>query len=195
MVRRRNRPPRVLLLAWDSCCCCWWWCLACSRGREVPLTAVFSPPPGCRVSNPPRFRILMQPGNTNGVAPTTENLQRFMRTLLGLVTDHQDAWPFVEPVDAAEVPDYYEVIKNPMSLALIQQRLQSQQYYVTLEMFAADFRIMFSNARKYNAQDTEYYKCANRLVRVGKCLRPITAVPSSSLRETGIRGCVFKLSW
>lgn len=101
----------------------------------------------------------------SAVAPTSENLQRFMRTVLGMVHDHQDSWPFQEPVDPAEVPDYYEVIKTPMSLALIQQRLGSQQYYVNLEMFAADFRIMFNNARKYNAQDTEYYKCANRLVR------------------------------
>lgn len=126
---------------------------------------LFSPAPP-RAPNPLRFRILIgTSGNANGVAPTSDNLQRFMRQLLALVQEHGDSWPFHDPVDAAEVPDYYDVIKNPVSLVLIGQRLQSQQYYLTLEMFAADFRTMFSNARKYNAQDTEYYKCANRLVR------------------------------
>lgn len=96
-----------------------------------------------------------------------------MRQLLLLVHDHQDSWPFHDPVDPAEVPDYYEVIKNPVSLALIQQRLATQQYYLTLEMFAADIRIMLSNARKYNAQDTEYYKCANRLVRTRSSARSL----------------------
>lgn len=26
------------------------------------------------------------------------------------------AWPFLEPVDAAEVPNYYKIIKNPMGM-------------------------------------------------------------------------------
>lgn len=28
--------------------------------------------------------------------------------------DHVDAWPFKEPVDARDVPDYYEIIKDPV---------------------------------------------------------------------------------
>ena len=27
---------------------------------------------------------------------------------------HKMAWPFLEPVSVEEVPEYYEVIKNPM---------------------------------------------------------------------------------
>jgi nucleosome-remodeling factor subunit BPTF len=27
---------------------------------------------------------------------------------------HKMAWPFLEPVDPSEVPDYYAVIKDPM---------------------------------------------------------------------------------
>lgn len=27
---------------------------------------------------------------------------------------HKSAWPFIEPVDANEVPDYYKVITEPM---------------------------------------------------------------------------------
>lgn len=28
--------------------------------------------------------------------------------------DHVDAWPFKDPVDARDVPDYYQIIKDPM---------------------------------------------------------------------------------
>lgn len=28
--------------------------------------------------------------------------------------DHPDAWPFKDPVDAREVPDYYDIIRDPM---------------------------------------------------------------------------------
>lgn len=28
--------------------------------------------------------------------------------------DHVDAWPFKDPVDARDVPDYYDIIKDPM---------------------------------------------------------------------------------
>ena len=28
--------------------------------------------------------------------------------------DHGDAWPFKEPVDVRDVPDYYDIIRDPM---------------------------------------------------------------------------------
>lgn len=33
--------------------------------------------------------------------------------------DHPDAWPFKEPVDARDVPDYYVIIKDPIGIILI----------------------------------------------------------------------------
>lgn len=33
---------------------------------------------------------------------------------LQAVIEHADAWPFKDPVDAREVPDYYEIIKDPI---------------------------------------------------------------------------------
>lgn len=31
-----------------------------------------------------------------------------------MMNEHPDAWPFREPVDARDVPDYYDIIKDPM---------------------------------------------------------------------------------
>ncbi|KAJ6998501.1 hypothetical protein NC653_014623 [Populus alba x Populus x berolinensis] len=72
--------------------------------------------------------------------------------------DHVDAWPFKEPVDARDVPDYYDIIKDPMDLKTMSKRVESEQYYVTLEMFIADVKRMCANARTYNSPDTIYYK-------------------------------------
>ncbi|CAH9134016.1 unnamed protein product [Cuscuta epithymum] len=90
-------------------------------------------------------------------------LATFMRSLVKAMQDHPDAWPFKDPVDAREVPDYYDIIKDPMDLKMLSKRVESELYYVTLDMFVADVRRMFTNARTYNSPETIYYKCATRL--------------------------------
>ncbi|XP_019457044.1 PREDICTED: histone acetyltransferase GCN5-like isoform X1 [Lupinus angustifolius] len=107
-----------------------------------------------------RFRTLTV--STDG-AVNQKHLTAFMRSLLKSMHDHADAWPFKEPVDARDVPDYYDIIKDPMDLKTMSKRVESEQYYVTFEMFVADVRRMFSNARTYNSPETIYYKCSTRL--------------------------------
>lgn len=92
-----------------------------------------------------------------------KHLTAFMRSLIKSMQDHVDAWPFKDPVDARDVPDYYQIIKDPMDLRTLSKRVESEQYYVTLEMFIADVKRMFSNARTYNSPETIYYKCSTRL--------------------------------
>jgi len=109
----------------------------------------------------PRFR-LVHPGCGDGL-PTKENLHKFMRSIVNIVQAHADAWPFAGPVNPIEVPDYYEVVKDPLDMELIKERVTAENYYLSLEMFCADFRLMFNNCRIYNSQDTIYYKCSTRL--------------------------------
>ncbi|KAG6483686.1 hypothetical protein ZIOFF_060338 [Zingiber officinale] len=51
-------------------------------------------------------------------ASERQQLNNFMRNLLKLMFEHPDAWPFKEPVDAREVPDYYDIIKDPMGRSM-----------------------------------------------------------------------------
>lgn len=48
----------------------------------------------------------------------THRLVRFVNTLLNIQCKffqlHKSAWPFMEPVDPEEAPDYYNVVKEPM---------------------------------------------------------------------------------
>ncbi|GJP52037.1 hypothetical protein CLOM_g11149 [Closterium sp. NIES-68] len=95
--------------------------------------------------------------------PSKAQLHALMKQMHRAVLEHQDSWPFKEPVDGSEVPDYYDIIKDPMDLKTMQRRLEAESFYQTIDMFVADMRRMTSNARTYNAPDTIYFKCANRL--------------------------------
>lgn len=115
----------------------------------------------------PSYRLLIRNNNKksfpSGDLPTAQNLKRFMEQILQSVSRHEDAWPFRESVDASEVPDYYDVVKDPLDLSTMEKKLEEGNYYITLEIFASDFKRMFNNCRTYNAPETVYYKCANRL--------------------------------
>eukprot|EP00899_Mesostigma_viride_P000510 jgi/Mesvir1/1045/Mv25111-RA.1 len=46
--------------------------------------------------------------------PTPQNLHAYLVGVHKAVCDHADAWPFREPVSAVDVPDYYDIIKDPI---------------------------------------------------------------------------------
>ncbi|OZJ06190.1 hypothetical protein BZG36_01006 [Bifiguratus adelaidae] len=85
-----------------------------------------------------------------------------MRHLVTELSGHRDSWPFAQPVNAQEVTDYYEVIKEPMDLATLEQNVENDAY-PTMELFDKDVQKIFDNCRIYNAEHTSYAKCANRL--------------------------------
>ena len=95
--------------------------------------------------------------------PHQEKLKTYLTELLDSIRKHSHAWPFQEAVSPSDVWDYYEIIKDPIDLGMIQKRL-NEGYYVTQSSFVADVRRMCSNARTYNAPHTEYYKCAVTLM-------------------------------
>uniref|UniRef100_A0A8B9J5G6 histone acetyltransferase n=1 Tax=Astyanax mexicanus TaxID=7994 RepID=A0A8B9J5G6_ASTMX len=80
----------------------------------------------------------------------------------GWKPSHQNAWPFMEPVKKNEAPGYYQVIRFPMDLKTMSERLKSR-YYTTRKLFMADMQRIFTNCREYNPPESEYYKCANLL--------------------------------
>lgn len=86
-----------------------------------------------------------------------------LTALLKAIKANDDAWAFLEPVSPTEVPDYYEVVKDPIDLSMVTARVESGSYYKSLDMFHADLKRIISNCRLYNKPDTPYYACADRL--------------------------------
>jgi len=80
-----------------------------------------------------------------------------MQMILTEMQNHAAAWPFVQPVNKEEVPDYYTVVQEPMDLSTMEQKLDSDQY-TTPDEFVRDAKLIFNNCRAYNGETTTYYK-------------------------------------
>uniref|UniRef100_A0A2K5VQT1 Bromodomain testis-specific protein n=1 Tax=Macaca fascicularis TaxID=9541 RepID=A0A2K5VQT1_MACFA len=74
------------------------------------------------------------------------------------------AWPFYNPVDvnALGLHNYYDIVKNPMDLGTIKEKMDNQEYKDAYK-FAADVRLMFMNCYKYNPPDHEVVTMARML--------------------------------
>ncbi|XP_021069138.1 nucleosome-remodeling factor subunit BPTF isoform X9 [Mus pahari] len=96
------------------------------------------------------------------LTPLTEKDYEGLKRVLRSLQAHKMAWPFLEPVDPNDAPDYYGVIKEPMDLATMEERIQ-KRYYEKLTEFVADMTKIFDNCRYYNPRDTPFYQCAEVL--------------------------------
>ncbi|XP_070279003.1 bromodomain adjacent to zinc finger domain protein 2B isoform X5 [Myotis yumanensis] len=67
---------------------------------------------------------------------------------------HEDAWPFLLPVNLKLVPGYKKVIKKPMDFSTIREKLSSGQY-PSPEYFALDVRLVFDNCETFNEDDSD----------------------------------------
>jgi len=65
-----------------------------------------------------------------------------------------ESFPFVRPVDKKQSPDYYKVIKNPMDLSIIKEKLHTLQYASAVG-FVKDMHLMLSNCTRYNQVKTK----------------------------------------
>ncbi|CAI9760500.1 unnamed protein product [Fraxinus pennsylvanica] len=98
--------------------------------------------------------------NRNQVFRSCSNLlQRLMK--------HKHGWVFNEPVDARALGlhDYHNIIKHPMDLGTIKNRL-SQNCYKSPREFAEDVRLVFLNAMTYNPKGDGVHIMAEQLSQV-----------------------------
>ncbi|XP_042163038.1 LOW QUALITY PROTEIN: nucleosome-remodeling factor subunit BPTF-like, partial [Oncorhynchus tshawytscha] len=96
------------------------------------------------------------------LTPLTDKDYEGLRRILRSLQAHKMAWPFLEPVDPNDAPDYYGVIKEPMDLSTMEDKLQ-KRYYNKLTEFVADMTKVFDNCRYYNPNDSPFFQCAEVL--------------------------------
>jgi len=101
--------------------------------------------------------------------------------VLKVLSDHQHGWVFNAPVDPVELqlPDYFQIIKNPMDLGTIRKRLDNGCYH-SLEEFESDVNLTFDNAMLYNAEGSVVHNMASEMKSIfradfGKAMRQINA--------------------
>ncbi|KAL6656581.1 hypothetical protein ACP70R_004361 [Stipagrostis hirtigluma subsp. patula] len=92
---------------------------------------------------------------------------RLCGKILMKLMEHKGGWLFHKPVDPVlyGIPDYFDVIRHPMDLGTVKKKLTNKQYVSTSE-FAADVRLTFSNAMKYNPPGNDVHSIAEQLNRI-----------------------------
>jgi hypothetical protein len=113
------------------------------RGAPVPVVAA-APPVASTINYTTSFK---QCGN-----------------LLKSLMSHSWAGPFLVPVDVVKlnIPDYFDIVKQPMDLGTIQKKMNAGMYSTPRE-FAADVRLTFSNAMNYNPVNNDVHLMAKTL--------------------------------
>lgn len=90
---------------------------------------------------------------------TYMSLSKFQREKCLKMIDKLISWPicspFIEMVDPERdgAPDYFEYIKEPMSLNEVKSKLINKKYR-DMKEFTHDVRLIWQNARTYNGEDT-----------------------------------------
>ncbi|CAK8541145.1 unnamed protein product [Lathyrus sativus] len=104
------------------------------------------------------------PGRTSLPGTANAALMKDCELLLKRLMNHQHGWVFNAPVDVVKLnlPDYFSVIKHPMDLGTVQSKIATGSYTDPLE-FAADVRLTFSNAMKYNPRGNDVHIMADAL--------------------------------
>ncbi|XP_056129440.1 polybromo 1, like [Lampris incognitus] len=73
--------------------------------------------------------------------------------------------PFLQLPSRKEYPDYYQQIKQPVSLQQIREKMKNGEYE-NCEQVEADLTVMFENAKRYNMPNSGIYKRAIRLQQI-----------------------------
>jgi hypothetical protein len=76
---------------------------------------------------------------------------------------HDDAWPFLLPVNTKQFPTYKKIIKTPMDLSTIKKKLYDVSYK-SKDEFCLDVRQIFNNCEVFNEDDSPVGKA-------GHCMR------------------------
>uniref|UniRef100_A0A4W6BUD5 histone acetyltransferase n=1 Tax=Lates calcarifer TaxID=8187 RepID=A0A4W6BUD5_LATCA len=93
--------------------------------------------------------------------------QALMPTLESLYRQDPESLPFRQPVDPMllGIPDYFDIVKNPIDLSTIKRKLDTGQYQEPWQ-YVDDVWLMFNNAWLYNRKTSRVYKYCTKLAEV-----------------------------
>ncbi|PKU75486.1 bromodomain-containing protein DDB_G0270170 isoform X2 [Dendrobium catenatum] len=107
-------------------------------------------------------------GDRSDLGPTTALPdKKLLEFILDRLQKKDTYGVFSEPVDPEELPDYHGIIEHPMDFGTVRRRLSSGDYR-NLEHFEKDVFLISSNAMRYNASDTIYFRQARSIHELAK---------------------------
>ena len=119
-------------------------------GEEVSAAPATIPPlnpldvPGVKETGYVPSLVPSSSSTSASASGVPSELSAKLHLVLKHIKQQKDAWPFVAPVDAKLVPDYYVHIAHPMDLQTMQSKLDRFEYR-DKDSFQADFKLMVNN--------------------------------------------------
>uniref|UniRef100_A0A8C2KX75 Bromodomain adjacent to zinc finger domain protein 1A n=1 Tax=Cyprinus carpio TaxID=7962 RepID=A0A8C2KX75_CYPCA len=115
----------------------------------------------------PKAKIVLAPATTSSNRRSSgRNLGVHELSACELLTvdlvRHEDSWPFKKLVSRTQVPDYYDIIKKPIALSTIREKVNNCEYQTAVQ-YIEDVELMFSNCLEYNPRNTNEAKAGLRL--------------------------------
>jgi hypothetical protein len=120
--------------------------------------------------------------HTSPVASISMSQQEFDLCLkiLNEIKKHRASWIFAKPVTEDIAPGYFTIIKTPMDLTTITDKMPS---YKSKAEFVSDMRLMFSNCTLYNGPQNPFSE-ASEILRSYFERRLVVEVPELPLIES-----------
>ncbi|KAF9579276.1 hypothetical protein BGW38_004527, partial [Lunasporangiospora selenospora] len=89
-------------------------------------------------------------------------------------------FPFLEPVDwvALSIPDYPRIVKNPMDISTIRQKLEKDEYQNS-DQFESDVRLLLRNCFLFNPAGTPVHMMGRRMEQLFDQKWPERPLPPS----------------
>jgi hypothetical protein len=106
--------------------------------------------------------------SANAIYVTPQQLLVKTQRIIDALMTHEMAPPFNQPVDpiALGIPDYPKIIKNPMDLGTVRNKVYSRPCgYKYLSEFVADVRLVWNNCYTFNDMQSEISQMAKILSR------------------------------
>ncbi|XP_068429888.1 bromodomain-containing protein 3-like [Clinocottus analis] len=128
--------------------------------RKLDGTADFAPAAITGLSCDSAGRVKESPGQVEEQIKYCNNILKELLSKKYMTF----AWPFYKPVDAdaLQLHDYHDIIKYPMDLSTVKQKMDGGEYNDP-QIFAADVRLIFSNCYKYNPPHHDVVTKARKL--------------------------------
>ncbi|KAG7244659.1 hypothetical protein INR49_029678 [Caranx melampygus] len=115
--------------------------------------------------------MMDNPGMSAEDETPTSSLKEVLEQLLEAIVSHNDpsgrlvSELFQKLPSKVHYPDYYAIIKEPIDLRTIAQRIQIG-YYKSVNAMAKDVDLMAKNAKTYNEPGSQVFKDANTIKKV-----------------------------
>ncbi|ORZ23522.1 hypothetical protein BCR42DRAFT_367310 [Absidia repens] len=96
--------------------------------------------------------------------PRQKSWQKNVNLLWREIANHKNGAMFMNPIKEAQAPLYYDVVKYPLDLKAIKNRIRDGVIRTTVE-FERDVVLMLTNSLMYNKEGTEIYQMAHEMLQ------------------------------